>query len=165
MIFLTVGTMFPFDRLIRAVDAAVEQGVIEEKVIAQIGRGSVKPKNMYFKELLPEDDYEQYISEASVVISHAGIGTIITALNHHKPLLVMPRMKCYKECVNDHQVTTARQFEKHGFVLAAYEAAQLPEMYEAIRTFKPEKRQSQAQAVTDSISVFLDNLYKSTRSL
>ena len=46
MIFLTVGTLFPFDRLVSAVDEAVGSGEITEKVFAQISEGAKPPKHI-----------------------------------------------------------------------------------------------------------------------
>jgi len=45
MIFLTVGTQFPFDRLVRAVDSIIDKGLISETLFAQIGESSYKPRN------------------------------------------------------------------------------------------------------------------------
>jgi UDP-N-acetylglucosamine transferase subunit ALG13 len=45
MIFITVGNMDPFDRLIRTVDEWVKSRQCSEEIIAQIGRGSYHPKN------------------------------------------------------------------------------------------------------------------------
>ena len=47
---------------------------------------------------------------ADAIIGHAGIGTIITALQLAKPLLVMPRQGALRETRNDHQLATARRF-------------------------------------------------------
>lgn len=112
MIFLTVGTLFPFDRLVRAIDAAVGEGLIEDEIFAQVGENSYKPRNFESLPSLKKDLFDKYFTEASFIISHAGMGTITMALSHNKPLLVMPRLKHYKEHVNDHQVATARKLGK-----------------------------------------------------
>ena len=104
MIFLTVGTQFPFDRFVRAVDNIFDQGLIDEEIFAQIGETSYKPRNFESVVSLEKKVFDERFKGASSVISHAGVGTIMVALKNHKPLLVMPRMKRYKEHVNDHQV-------------------------------------------------------------
>jgi len=158
MIFLTVGTLFPFDRLVRAVDTAVGKGLIEEDVFAQIGQSRFKPKNIRYVELLQKAVFDHYVENASSLISHAGIGTIAMALSQDKPLLVMPRMKRYKEHVNDHQVATAKKFEHLGHILAAYEVGELPGKIEQLRTFVPRKREVQPQRVVERIAQFLNEL-------
>ena len=156
MIFLTVGTYpLPFDRLIKAVDNMIIEGRIEEEVFAQIGLCSYKPENMEFVGMLQKEAFDRQFSEASAIIGHAGIGTIVMTLEQEKPLLVMPRMKRYNEIVNDHQIATARKFEELGHILVAYGAEELPGKIEQLRTFVPRKRKAQPQAVTERISRFL----------
>jgi len=158
MIFLTVGTQFPFDRFIRAVDNIFDQGLIDEEIFAQIGETSYKPRNFESVASLEKKVFDECFKKASSVMSHAGVGTITVALKNHKPLLVMPRMKRYKEHVNDHQVATAKKFEELGHVLAAYDVDELPEKIKQLSTFTPRKRVSQVQLVAGRIAEFLNGV-------
>ena len=158
MIFLTVGTLFPFDRLVKAIDNAVAEGIITQQVFGQIGKTSFKPKHIEYVETLNKKSFDEKVSNADYLISHAGIGTIVIALEQGKPLLVMPRMKRFKEHVNDHQVTTAQRFEQLGHILAAYSVEELPEKLQQLRIFVPKLRENQAQAVADRIALFLQSL-------
>lgn len=159
MIFLTVGTYpLPFDRLVRAVDTLTRQGLIGEEIFAQIGVGNYKPRNMEYIEMLEKDTFDFYLQRASCIVGHAGMGTITTALGYNKPLLVVPRIKRYKEHVNDHQVATARRFEKLGHVLVAYEAEELPEKIQQLWDFVPYERRTQARAVSERVAKFLNEL-------
>ncbi|MCK4913612.1 MAG: glycosyl transferase family 28 [Planctomycetes bacterium] len=158
MIFLTVGTLFPFNRLVLAVDKVVTEGLLEENIIAQVGKGGTKGQNIKCVEVLGKDKFDKYVKNASCLISHAGIGSITTALRHNKPLLVMPRLKRYGEHVNDHQLGTARKFEKLGHILVAYSEKELPEKLEELKSFVPQPRKTQAEAVINRISKFLNEL-------
>jgi beta-1,4-N-acetylglucosaminyltransferase len=159
MIFLTVGTQFPFDRLVKAVDEAIDQGLIEEDVWAQIGQSLYKPHNFVKTvDFLEKNIFDQWMQNASKVISHAGIGSITPALGDGKPLLVMPRLRKYGEVVNNHQVEIIRKFEESGYLLAAYDVTELPGKIEALKSFKPQKRDTQAQKVAERISIFLEQL-------
>lgn len=160
MIFLTVGTLFPFDRLVQVVDSAVGKELIKDEVFAQIGCNSFKPKNMGYAELLDKNTFDKKVNKATHLISHAGIGIITMALDYNKPILVMPRMKCFKEHVNDHQVAAARKFEKLGHILVAYETKDLPEKIEKLKSFVPKPRENQAKAVAERISKFLGHLQR-----
>jgi len=155
MIFVTVGTLFSFDRLINAVDDAVGRGLIDEEVFAQIGPCQTKPRHLNYVEMLDKKSYDEMIGNASGLISHAGIGSITLALRFNKPLLVMPRMKRYNEHVNDHQVDTARRFEQLGHILVAYEAQELIRQMRSLKSFVPKKRQPNSQAVVDYVASFL----------
>ncbi len=158
MIFLTVGTLFPFDRLVCAVDDAVESGVIDQPIFAQIGKTDYKPRNMDFTVSLNKDVFDRKAADAGYIISHAGVGSIIMALEHKKPLLVMPRLKRYKEHVNDHQVGTARKFSELGHILVAYDTDELPERIRQLKTFVPKERKANPEAVADRIRRFLETL-------
>jgi UDP-N-acetylglucosamine transferase subunit ALG13 len=158
MIFLTVGTQFPFDRLIKAVDGAFDEGLIDEEIFAQIGQSSYKPRNFESVRSLEKGLFDDYIRKASSVIGHAGMGTITIALNHDKPLLVMPRLEKNGEVVNDHQVAIARKFEELNFILVAYQGEDLPERIKKLRSFVPRPRRNHAKAVADRIARFLDEV-------
>jgi len=158
MIFLTVGTQFPFDRLVRAVDRMIDDGLISETLFAQIGESSYKPRNFESAASLEKRVFDNYVKQASSIIGHAGMGTISTAMQYDKALLVMPRLKKYGEVVNDHQVAIARRFEKLGYLLAAYQAEELPEKIRLLRTFVPRKRLAQPELVAERITRFLKEL-------
>jgi beta-1,4-N-acetylglucosaminyltransferase len=158
MIFLTVGTQFPFDRFVRAVDNIFDQGLIDEEIFAQIGETSYKPRNFESVVSLEKKVFDERFKRASSVISHAGVGTITVALKNHKPLLVMPRMKRYKEHVNDHQVATAKKFEELGHILAVYDVKDLPNGIRKLKNFIPRKRKANPDAIADRIRRFLSSL-------
>jgi len=158
MIFLTVGTQFPFDRLVKTVDDVFDQGLIDEEIFAQIGENSYKPRNFESVTSLEKKLFDKHLKQASSVISHAGMGTITMALDNNKPLLVMPRSKKYGEVVNDHQAAIARKFEELGHILAVYDVKELPDGIRKLKNFVPKERKANPDAVADRISRFLNSL-------
>ena len=158
MIFLTVGTQFPFDRLVKSVDQAFDEGLIEEEIFAQIGETSYKPHNFESAASLEKKAFDKRLKEASSVISHAGMGTITMALDNNKPLLVMPRSKKYGEVVNDHQAAIARKFEELGHILTVYDTKDLPNGIRKLKNFVPRERKANPEAVADRIHRFLNSL-------
>jgi UDP-N-acetylglucosamine transferase subunit ALG13 len=163
MIFLTVGTILPFDRLVRAVDEAVGHGLIRDKVFAQIGKTKTVPKNIESTDVLDKDTFGAKVEQASSIISHAGMGSITMALTNNKPLLVMPRLKRFGEHVNDHQLGTAKKFEELGCVVVAYSEEELPEKVRQLKTFVPKKRAVTPEAVVQRIAGFLDEITKASQ--
>ncbi len=118
MIFVVLGTQkFQLNRLLCLIDEAVEQGAIEEDVIAQIGHSDYHPQHYKYETMMDKDIFEKTIGDADIVITHSGVGTIMTALNAHKPVMVFPRMKKYGEHVDDHQLDIANTFVKKGYVM------------------------------------------------
>ncbi len=158
MIFLTVGNWHSgFDRLIEAVDKLKEAGIISEPVIAQIGLGKYKPRNFYFVDFYSPQDFVTTVAKARLIISHAGIGTIAQAINQCKPVIVVPRKASLGEHVHDHQYTSAKQLERQGKVLVAYEIAELADKLRQARGFIPAKQQG-SQKIVEAIEVFLEKL-------
>jgi len=161
MIFLTVGTQFPFDRLVKAVDEAAGTNGFDEKIVAQIGDSSYCPENFEAAPSVEKAVFDRYFNKADSIISHAGMGTITMALDHRKPLLVMPRLKKYGEVVNDHQLAIAKKFEQLGYLLVAYGAEDVPIKMKQLKSFVPQERQPCADIVAARISTFLNELSKS----
>jgi len=156
MIFLTVGTQFPFDRLVRVLDDLAGRNGFRSQIFAQIGNTSYEPKNFKAVSSIEKESFDKYVQDAEAIIGHAGMGTIMIALDHKKPLLVMPRLKKYGEVVSDHQVAIAKKYEQLGHVLAAYAVDELPEKIKQLSTFTPKKRVSQVQLVARRITEFLN---------
>lgn len=126
MIFVTVGAQMPFDRMVRAVDQwAGARG--RRDVFAQIGPTDWRPQHIPFTQFLQPPEFQAKVSEADVIIAHAGMGSIITAMNTGKPILVMPRRGDLRETRNDHQVATARRFSELGRVAVAFDEAEMAE--------------------------------------
>ena len=105
MIFVTVGSMFPFDRLIRAADTWAGAHP-ELEVTAQIGAGD-PPRNMRWLRRMDQDAFVETVRAAEVVVAHAGMGTVITTGRFGKPLVLMPREVGLGEHNTSHQVATA----------------------------------------------------------
>ncbi|XP_025227782.1 putative bifunctional UDP-N-acetylglucosamine transferase and deubiquitinase ALG13 isoform X2 [Theropithecus gelada] len=117
-VFVTVGTT-SFDDLIACVSAPDSLQKIESlgynRLILQIGRGTVVPEpfstesftlDVYrYKDSLKED-----IQKADLVISHAGAGSCLEALEKGKPLVVVINEKL----MNNHQLELAKQLHKEG---------------------------------------------------
>lgn len=110
MIFVTVGMQLPFDRLIKAVDAWAG-GHKDNRIFAQIGPDAYQPINMQFARTLTPVEAEYMFRTSEIIVSHAGMGTIITALRYRKPILVLPRLAALHEHRNDHQTATVKQLE------------------------------------------------------
>ena len=101
MIFVAVGTQFSFNRLIQYMDEWAAQN--DEEVIAQISDGDFIPEHIQWQRFLDGEQYNKNIREASVFVSHAGMGNIISAREQQTPIIVMNRQFKLGEHRNDHQ--------------------------------------------------------------
>ncbi len=139
MIFVTVGAQMPFDRLVRLVDGwAGENGRTD--IVGQIGQTGYRPKNVRATPFLDPPEFRQQMADADGVVAHAGIGTILSALELGKPLLVMPRLSRSGETRNDHQVATAHRFLDQGMVLAAFNEKELLLQIEDLENYTHRRR-------------------------
>ena len=121
VIFVTVGTQLAFDRLITSVDAWAEKNPGVE-IFAQIGPSSVKPRNFRYESFVSPAQANELFRSAELIVSHAGMGSILTALKYKKPILVMPRKASLGEHRNEHQLATARWLGNKGGISVANEA-------------------------------------------
>ncbi len=130
MIFLTIGTQLPFDRLVKAVDKwAGESGITG---FAQIGSGQYHPRHLEFAPFIDPDQFTARVQDAACIVSHAGMGTILTAMTHAKPAILMPRSAAMGEHRNEHQMATARKFGTHPLIKIAHNAQEIAAAYASI---------------------------------
>jgi beta-1,4-N-acetylglucosaminyltransferase len=158
MIFLTVGTQFPFDRLVRAVDDFFDAYELDDTVFAQIGDSTYKPRHFEAVAALDKEAFDRYFHEASAIIGHAGMGTIMLALDSGKPLLAMPRRRKYGEVVNDHQVALADEFEALGHILVAHTPSELAAKLTRLKSFVPRRHAASPDAVAERINCFVRSI-------
>jgi UDP-N-acetylglucosamine transferase subunit ALG13 len=125
VIFVTIGSMFPFDRMVRAMDAwALAEGQGEE-VLAQIGAGDYEPRHMEWVRKLDRPAYGAAIRRARLVVAHAGVGSIVTAGENGRPIVVLPRRAHLGEHTSDHQVETVGWLRAKPWVHVADDEAAL----------------------------------------
>ena len=126
MIFVTIGTQEPFDRLIKAVDE-IAATIQEEEVIAQTSESAYVVQHMKTVAFLSPVEFNKLFDEARLIVSHAGMGTVISALTKQKPILVMPRRASLGEHRNDHQMASAKKLHELNFIHVAYDEEELKE--------------------------------------
>jgi len=131
MVFVTVGTDLPFDRMMRLVDRWARDAKRHD-VFAQIGHGGWVPEFIPSAEFLEPNEFKSYFGRARVIIAHAGMGTILSALNLGKPILVMPKRASLGEQRNEHQLATAKRMKALGKVNVAYDATEFRQCLELI---------------------------------
>ncbi|MFH8038992.1 MAG: glycosyltransferase [Candidatus Aenigmatarchaeota archaeon] len=132
MIYVTVGGHpGDFTRLIKTIDDV--SVFFNEEFIIQKGYTKYKPKNCKYFDFVVYSDGENFIKNAKLVISHAGAGTIILSRKYNKPIIIFPRLRKYKEHVNDHQLEICKELEKtKKNIFIVYEENKLKETIEYI---------------------------------
>lgn len=135
MIFVTVGHQMPFDRMIKAIDEWAEQHGRND-IFAQIGDAAYTPKHIEWVRTLVPAEFSQRVETADAIVAHAGMGTILTAMQNGTPILVMPRTAARNETRNDHQIATAKRFLEMGRVHVAMDELELPEKLDQLANMR-----------------------------
>ncbi len=139
MIFVTVGTQLPFDRLIRGMDLWAETNKKPE-VIAQTGKlgpQNYVPRHMVHMPALNPDDFDTYCQDADLIVAHAGTGSLLKAQACKTPLLMMPRRADMGEHRNDHQSAMAKGLQDRPGVQLVFEEDALPQAVDTLLASPP----------------------------
>ena len=159
MILVTLGTQDKsFTRLLDTVQNAIDSGYIKEEVIVQAGYTTYTSKDMQIFDLISQEKLDELRNEASIIITHAGVGSILDSLKCNKIVIAMARLKKYHEHTNDHQLQILNNFYKDGYILKLDENKDLKEVLEEIKKFKPKKYKSNNKKFQKIITNYIDNL-------
>jgi UDP-N-acetylglucosamine transferase subunit ALG13 len=126
MIFVTIGTQAPFDRFIKIIDEVAPH--IDDEIIAQVYKCGFTPKHIKTVDFLAPDEFNELFDKAQLIVSHAGMGTVLSALQKHKPIIIFPRIAALGEHRNEHQLATAEKFKELGSVYVAMNEQELKEL-------------------------------------
>lgn len=123
MIFVTVGTQLPFDRLVHAVDQWATSNPV--KVFAQVADSKEPPQRIAWSKFLSPQETRRHMEDAEIIVAHAGMGSILTALSMGKRIIVMPRQAALHEHRNDHQMASAGKLMATSGLTVANDAKSL----------------------------------------
>lgn len=149
MIFITVGSAFPFDRLIKSMDAWAAETGRGGECLAQIGRGAYCPTHMEWHRTLGHAHFANTMKAAKVVVAHAGMGSVITAMQHGTPIVMLPRRFEAGEHTTDHQIATAQWLEDKPGVFIAWDEADLGAAIARAETWSATEEPLSPSAPTD----------------
>ncbi len=153
MIFVTLGTQDKqFDRLLREV-----KKIKNEKVIVQNGYTHCD-SSLQHKDYFENDEFLKLMKEASVIITHGGVGSIIQALRFNKAILAAPRLKKYGEHTNDHQLQIVKEFEMQGYLLGFYEGHDINSALAALKEFTPKPFVSNTQVFVEKMFEYIESI-------
>lgn len=115
-LFITLGTIRPyrFDALIEAVLAT---GMVNSDTVWQVGASTREDLPGTTYQQMTADDFLSTAASADVVITHAGVGTVIQLLELGKSPVVVPRERIRNEHVDDHQFQISRLLEERNLAV------------------------------------------------
>ena len=158
MILVMLGTQNnSFHRLLEEIDDLINKGIINDEVVVQAGYTKYKSKNMKIFSLIPLEELEELIEKADLIITHGGVGSIISSLKKGKKVIAVPRLHEYQEHVNNHQKEIVETFDKKGYIIGIQDVKELNEAIEKSKDFVPEKYLSSNKKMLNIIENFIDN--------
>ena len=147
-----------FTRLLKMVEDEIKKGRIHGDVIVQAGQTKYKSNYMKIFDLIPNTKFNRLIKESDLIITHGGVGSIISALKHNKKVIAVPRLSKYGEHVNDHQLEIVEEFTRLGYIKSATNKRELTKALEEIVFFEGTKYKSNNNKMIKLIEDFIDNI-------
>jgi UDP-N-acetylglucosamine--N-acetylmuramyl-(pentapeptide) pyrophosphoryl-undecaprenol N-acetylglucosamine transferase len=116
-VVVTVGTTesYGFARLISALVPLLDGC----EVLWQTGQTDVSHLPIEGRVAVPHAELDEAIAQADVVISHSGTGAALSALEHGKLPVLVPRLARHDEHIDDHQLQIAAELGRRGLAVAA----------------------------------------------
>lgn len=159
MVLVLLGTQNnSFHRLLEEVDKLMEKEVIKDEVIVQSGHTKYESKNMKVFNLISKEELDNLQEKADIIITHGGVGSIISSVKLGKKVIAVPRLSKYKEHVNDHQKDIVSIFDKKGYIIGLDGIEELENAFERIKEFVPNRYEENNEKMLSIISDFIDNV-------
>ena len=158
MILVTLGTQDKsFHRLLDAIQKQIDKGNICEEVVVQAGTTKYESKDMKIFDLIDRDEFAKLIEKCDLLITHGGVGSIITGLKNNKKVIAAARLQKYGEHTNDHQIQIIEKFSDTGLILSLDNFDELDKVLEKVKKFKPKKFKSNTDNMIKLIEDYIDN--------
>lgn len=159
MILVLLGTQNnSFHRLLEEIQKYVNNGTIKEHVLVQAGCTKFKSENMELFDFISQEELDKEIDEASLIITHGGVGTIVNCVKKGKKVIAVPRLKKFDEHVNDHQLQIIESFSKQGFILGINDVSELEDALKKVHNFKPNVLISNTENIMRIIGEYIEKV-------
>ena len=130
MIFATLGTHHqPFPRMLEALSA-----LPPEDLVVQHGHSPAPARAREAVPFLNFGAMLERVRAADVVITHAGVGSILLARREGHTPVVVPRLHRLGEHVDNHQVELTEALAEQGKVIPVWDVSEIAEAVAAVPT-------------------------------
>jgi len=160
MVLVLLGTQNnDFHRLLEEVEKNIENGNINDEVVVQAGFTKYESDRMKIFNTTSNQNLKELIKNADLIITHAGVGSIEMSLEQNKKVIAVPRLKKYKEHINDHQKDIEGEFNKRGWIIGIDEVEKLGEALKKVKKFIPKKFEKKGdEEIIKIIKTFIDKI-------
>ena len=157
MILVLLGTQNnSFYRLLKEIEKNIQEGTIKEEVIVQAGYTKYESKNMKIFDLITKEEIEKFQEKANLIITHGGVGSIISSIEKGKKVIAVPRLHEYEEHVNNHQIEIVNDFNDKGYIIGIEEVDDLKQAIIKSKEFEPKKYEPNNKLMIKIIEDFIN---------
>lgn len=159
MILVLLGTQNnSFHRLLEEIEKNIKDETIKEEVIVQAGYTKFQSHRMRIIDLMSKEQLEQLQDEADLIITHGGVGSIISSIEKGKKVIAVPRIHEYGEHVNNHQKEIVKDFNDKGYIIGIEKVEDLKMAIINAKKFEPKKYQPNNEKMLKIIEEFIDKV-------
>lgn len=157
MILVLLGTQNnSFHRLLEEIDKNIQDGTIDEDVIVQAGYTKYESKNMKVFDLIPKEELGKLQEDANLIITHGGVGSIVSSIEKGKKVIAVPRLHEYDEHVNNHQLEIVEDFNSKGYIIGTQKVEDLKQAIIKSKDFEPNRYEPNNKRMIKIIEDFID---------
>lgn len=158
MILVTLGTQDkPFPRILSALEAFKEKGLINDEIWVQSGYTQFSSNILNIKDYYSQIELDELRQKADLIITHAGVGSILDSLKFKKKVIGVARLKQYGEHANDHQYEILDVFSKDGYILRCDNFDDLANIIQSAYKFTPKNYPFDNSKVLETILNAINN--------
>lgn len=147
-----------FERMLEGIEKQIKKGNLKDEVIVQAGSTKFESENMQIFDLIPMNKFNNLIKTADLIITHGGVGSILSGLRNNKKVIAIPRLAEYGEHENNHQLEIIEEFTKMGYILSCKEMKDLGKVLKKVNDFEPKKYKSNNNKMIKLIENYIDSL-------
>ena len=159
MILVLLGTQNnSFNRLLEEIEKNIKNGTIKEEVIVQAGYTKFETDKMKIIDLMSKEQLEKFQDKADLIITHGGVGSIISSIEKGKKVIAVPRMHEYGEHVNNHQKEIVKDFNDKGYIIGIEKVEDLKQAIIKSKDFEQKKYHPNNEKMLKIIEEFIDKV-------
>lgn len=158
MILVLLGTQNnSFERLLKKIEECIKNKTISDEVIVQAGYTKFDSKYMKIFNFISTEDLQNLQSRADLIISHGGVGSIVSSLKMNKKVIAVPRLHEYGEHVNDHQKDIVKYFGMKKYIISCCNLDDFNKAISGINNFIPQEYKCGTSKIINIIDSYINN--------
>ncbi|RKD15076.1 hypothetical protein BCY91_05990 [Pelobium manganitolerans] len=159
MILVLLGTFsIEFSRPLIAIENALKKGKINEEIIVQAGHTTYHSNLLTIRSFINPTELEELYQRAEIIVTHAGVGSILRGFRMNKKIIAIARLHKFKEHVDDHQVDILEEFARNNYLIPWREDDDFADLLAQARKFTPSPFVSTKKDLEGFIINYIENL-------